>query len=96
MVRVTPALLLLTVLAVSSGLVVHGGRDLKQNTEKAEHPQNFIGAVGVLPSTPPGAGLGGPGNGPGLGPPTAISFFCSFPGLNCVTVRPTFPGGRKP
>ncbi|GMG99802.1 hypothetical protein Nepgr_001642 [Nepenthes gracilis] len=96
MARVTKALLIaLTVLLAGTAMAVEGGRDLeKKPNEKAEHPQSFLGGFpGVLPFPTPGVvGLGGPRLGS-----SGSSFFCPFPGLNCVVVQqPTVPGGRNP
>ncbi|KDP23346.1 hypothetical protein JCGZ_23179 [Jatropha curcas] len=76
------AAVILTMFLVLPAMEVEGARRLK---EKVDYPQNYFGSFGgtgsVIP-TPFGPTIA-------LGP----SGFCSFPGVGCVRVRPTLPGG---
>uniref|UniRef100_A0A5B7CDY1 Uncharacterized protein n=1 Tax=Davidia involucrata TaxID=16924 RepID=A0A5B7CDY1_DAVIN len=83
-------LLILTVFLVIFTMDVEGaGRSLK-GEERVEHPQNFIGGIGgTIPASP---GFGG--SIPSIpSPGFSFSSFCSLPGVNCVPVQPTIPGG---
>ena len=87
MERVTKKMVVVVLLVVCgfSGGGVQGGRLLK---EKAVEPQNYFGSfggTGALVPTPFGPAIA-------LGP----SGFCSFPGVGCVRVQPTVPGGGSP
>uniref|UniRef100_F6I4G9 Uncharacterized protein n=1 Tax=Vitis vinifera TaxID=29760 RepID=F6I4G9_VITVI len=85
MERVTRLLQIFTIFLVVFALEVkvEGGRILKsKGDDQVAHPQNFFAGFGTFPTPGLAAGVG-------FGP----SGFCSFPGIGCVRVQPTNPGG---
>lgn len=86
MERVIRVLLIFTIfflVFVALEVEVEGGRTLKSKEDDGVvHPQNFFAGFGTFPTPGLAAGVG-------FGP----SGFCAFPGIGCVRVQPTNPGG---